>query len=140
MIIIYVQFYSTMPAFQAFWEDNRKSLLRFLGEAHRGVKGFVKDENFRPIEGASMKVRGRDVGFQTTKVIDVVVIHLIILTNYFQEGEFWRILLPGIYTMEVFAQGFAPREVQFAIVEQNPTMLNVTLYEVVFQLTDLCFK
>jgi len=97
---------------QAFWEDNRKSLLRFLGEAHRGVKGFVKDENFRPIEGASMKVRGRDVGFQTTK-----------------EGEFWRILLPGIYTMEVFAEGFAPREVQFAIVEQNPTMLNVTLYQ-----------
>ncbi len=34
----------------------------------RGVKGFVKDENFAPIEGASMKVRGRDVGFQTTKV------------------------------------------------------------------------
>ena len=59
------------------------------------------------------KVRGRDVGFQTTK-----------------EGEFWRILLPGIYTMEVFAEGFAPREVQFAIVEQNPTMLNVTLYPV----------
>lgn len=60
-----------------------------------------------------MKVRGRDVGFQTTK-----------------EGEFWRILMPGIYTMEVFAEGFAPREVQFAIVEQNPTMLNVTLYPV----------
>lgn len=99
--------------FQGFWEDNRKSLLRFLGESHRGVKGFVKDENFAPIEGASMKVRGRDVGFQTTK-----------------EGEFWRILLPGIYTMEVFAEGFAPREVQFAIVEQNPTMLNVTLYPV----------
>ena len=62
-----------------------------------------------------LQVRGRDVGFQTTK-----------------EGEFWRILLPGIYTMEVFAEGFAPREVQFAIVEQNPTMLNVTLYPVRF--------
>ena len=49
----------------------------------------------------------------------------------FQEGEFWRILLPGIYTMEVFADGYAPREVQFAIVEQNPTMLNITLYQVI---------
>ena len=47
-----------------------------------------------------------------------------------QEGEFWRILLPGIYTMEVFAEGYAPREVQFAIVEQNPTILNITLYKV----------
>ena len=62
------------------------------------------------------------------------------LTNYIKEGEFWRILLPGIYTMEVFAEGFAPREVQFAIVEQNPTMLNVTLYEVIILLTYSCFS
>jgi carboxypeptidase M len=40
-----------------FWEDNRNSLLQFIGEAHRGVKGFVKDEAVAvPIEGASMKV------------------------------------------------------------------------------------
>ena len=39
-----------------FWDDNRNSLLQFLGEAHRGVKGFVKDQAARPIEGASMKV------------------------------------------------------------------------------------
>lgn len=94
-----------------FWEDNRASMLQFIGEAHRGVKGFVKDQNAVSIEGASMKVKGRDVGFQTTK-----------------EGEFWRILLPGIYTMEVFAEGFQPREVQFAVIEQNPTLLNITLY------------
>jgi len=93
-----------------FWDDNRRSLLQFMGEAHRGVKGFVKDQSAVPIEGAAMKIKGRDVGFQTTK-----------------EGEFWRILLPGIYTMEVFAEGFRPREIQFAIVEQNPTLLNVTL-------------
>lgn len=95
---------------QGFWEDNRKALLKLLGEAHRGVKGFVKSEQFEPIEGANMKIRGRDVGFQTTK-----------------EGEFWRILLPGIYTMEVYAEGYAPREVDFAIVEKNPTVLNITL-------------
>lgn len=113
-----------------FWDDNRMSLLQFIGEAHKGVKGFVKDENAIPVEGAAMKVltqslnhciksiiiiffiqvKGRDVGFQTTK-----------------EGEFWRILLPGIYTMEVFAEGFRPREVQFAVIEQNPTLLNITL-------------
>lgn len=52
------------------------------------------------------------MGFQTTK-----------------EGEFWRILLPGIYSMEVFAEGFQPREVQFAVIEQNPTLLNITLLQ-----------
>ena len=55
-------------------------------------------------------MKGRDVGFQTTK-----------------EGEFWRVLLPGIYTMEVFKEGFQHREVQFAVIEQNPTLLNITL-------------
>ncbi len=73
------------------------------------------------------------MGFQTTK-----------------DGEFWRILLPGIYSVEVryssifaksglrqvstllfvfkvFAEGFQPREVQFAVIEQNPTLLNITL-------------
>ena len=54
---------------QGFWEDNRKSLLRFLGESHRGVKGFVKDENFAPIEGASMKVTLRRCLFNLIYVI-----------------------------------------------------------------------
>ena len=58
----------------------------------------------------TFQINGRDVGFQTTK-----------------EGEFWRILLPGIYTMEVFAEGYHPKEVQFAVIEQNPTLLNITM-------------
>ena len=74
------------------------------------------------------------------KVIHIIFVFSMFLAEYFKEGEFWRILLPGIYTMEVFAEGFAPREVQFAIVEQNPTMLNVTLYEVIIHLTDLYLK
>jgi hypothetical protein len=59
-------------------------MVKFLAEAHRGVQGFVYDPNGVPIEKASMKIKGRDVGFQTTKY-----------------GEFWRILLPGVYKLEV---------------------------------------
>ena len=45
-----------------FWEDNKGSLMQFIGEAHRGVRGFVKDELIAtPIEGASMKVRGEEM-------------------------------------------------------------------------------
>ncbi len=47
-----------------------------------------------------------------------------------QEGEFWRVLMPGIYTVEVFAEGFTPREINFAVVEKNPTVLNITLTHV----------
>ncbi|KAG8041365.1 hypothetical protein G9C98_002353 [Cotesia typhae] len=36
-----------------YWEENRVSLIKFLAEAHRGVHGFVVDENGNPIERAS---------------------------------------------------------------------------------------
>ena len=61
-----------------------QSLVRFLGEAHRGVRGFVLDANGRPLENVAMKIKGRDAPFQTTK-----------------HGEFWRLLLPGYYRIEV---------------------------------------
>lgn len=67
-----------------YWSDNQLSLVKFLAEAHRGVQGFVSDQNGIPIEKAALKIKGRDVGFQTTKY-----------------GEFWRILLPGVYKLEV---------------------------------------
>lgn len=61
-----------------------QSLLRFLGEAHRGVRGFVHDEFGNPVEGVGLKIKDRDVGFKTTR-----------------HGEYWRILLPGRYVLEV---------------------------------------
>lgn len=42
------------------------------------------DDNGNPVERASIKVKGRDVNYHTTKY-----------------GEFWRILLPGTYRLEV---------------------------------------
>ncbi|XP_025409456.1 carboxypeptidase M-like isoform X2 [Sipha flava] len=93
------------------WEENRLSLVKFLAEAHRGVHGFVMDEHGNPIEKASLKVKGRDVGFQTTKY-----------------GEFWRILLPGVYKLEIYGDGYIPKEMDFMVVEQHPTLLNVTMH------------
>lgn len=95
----------------ALWQENKLSLVKFLAEAHRGVHGFVMDEHNNPVEKASLKVKGRDVGFQTTKY-----------------GEFWRILLPGVYKLEVYADGFVPRDVDFMVIDQHPTLLNVTLH------------
>lgn len=68
------------------------------------------DPNGGPIERAQLKIKGRDVGFSTTKY-----------------GEFWRIMMPGVYKLEVFADGFVPRDVDFMVVEQHPTLLNVTM-------------
>ncbi|XP_026475682.1 carboxypeptidase M-like, partial [Ctenocephalides felis] len=94
-----------------YWEDNQMSLVKFLAEAHRGVQGFVFDSHGGAVEKASLKIKGRDVGFTTTRF-----------------GEFWRILLPGVYKLEVYAEGYAPREIDFVVVDEHPTLLNVTLY------------
>lgn len=69
------------------------------------------DENGNAVERASVKVKGRDISFLTTKF-----------------GEFWRILLPGIYKLEVYAKDYTPREVEFMVVDEHPTLLNVTLH------------
>ncbi|XP_035919564.1 carboxypeptidase M-like isoform X2 [Anopheles stephensi] len=100
------------PAYELrkYWDDNQMSLIKFLAEAHRGVQGFIMDPTGNPVERAQLKIKGRDIGFTTTKY-----------------GEFWRILLPGVYKLEVFADGFVPKDVDFMIVEQHPTLLNVTL-------------
>ncbi|KAL5277039.1 CPM.2 family protein [Megaselia abdita] len=101
------------PAYELkkYWDDNQLSLIKFLAEAHRGVQGFIFDGNTgKPVERASLKVKGRDVGFQTTK-----------------HGEFWRVLMPGLYKLEVYAEGYTPREIEFMVVDQHPTLLNVTL-------------
>lgn len=57
-----------------------------MAEAHRGVHGFVMDENGNAIEKASLKIKGREVGFHSTKY-----------------GEFWRVLMPGVFKIAVSA-------------------------------------
>lgn len=85
--------FDRLYSFTFFFYPKFQSLVKFLAEAHRGVHGFVMDEHGNPIEKASLKVKGRDVGFQTTKY-----------------GEFWRILLPGVYKLEVSMYSAALKE------------------------------
>jgi hypothetical protein len=44
----------------------------------------VFDESGNPVEGATMKIKDKEVGFRSTKY-----------------GEFWRIVLPGRHFLEV---------------------------------------
>lgn len=62
-----------------------QSLLTWTQQAHRGIKGIVKDRlTGRPIENATLSVLDRQTIFNTTK-----------------NGEFWKILLPGVYQLYV---------------------------------------
>lgn len=97
-----------------------QSLVKFLAEAHRGVHGFVMDENGNPVEKAALKVKGRDVGFQTTKY-----------------GEFWRILLPGVYKLEVRLCVHGGKKSVMEDSEDRPTILSPRSHEKHCDLGDL---
>lgn len=93
-----------------YWDDNRDALLRYLSEAHRGVRGIVQDTAGRPIRNAYVRIKNRNFGSKTTPL-----------------GEYWRILMPGIYTLQVDADGYYPFEQNILIEDGQPTLLNVTL-------------
>ncbi|XP_076337200.1 carboxypeptidase D-like isoform X1 [Tachypleus tridentatus] len=93
-----------------FWEENREALLKYLAAAHQGVRGLVVDSSNRTLPKTRLKIKGRDMTFHTTK-----------------NGEYWRLLLPGNYTIEAYLKGFVITEVQFSVTKKMTT-LNLTMF------------
>ncbi|KAF0289134.1 Carboxypeptidase D [Amphibalanus amphitrite] len=71
------------------WSNNKEALLSYMEAVHMGVKGLVLDANNDPIHGAYVSVEGIDYNVTTT-----------------ERGEYWRLLLPGEYTLIASAVGF----------------------------------
>ena len=62
------------------WRKNVKSLVKFIQATHIGVKGIVYDIDGAPVNDAKVVVEGNAKTVKTT-----------------DRGEYWRLLLPGIY-------------------------------------------
>jgi hypothetical protein len=96
-------------ALPSFWEQNRDSMIAFSQRAHIGIKGIVLDSvTGTPIVGATIKVvgAGRDVRTRTSR------------------GSFFRLLLPGTYTVQISAIGYLSTTVNNVVV---PTIGSVTM-------------
>ena len=115
-----------------YWMQNKKSLLVYIAQVHRGVRGLIMDTNGNLVSRASLKIQGRDVTFKSSK-----------------RGEYWRLLLPGTYTLgkrnaksctnftfisndrlcltEVTADGYHPAEKTFTVNEGVITNLSIQL-------------
>ena len=62
-----------------------QALLKYISQVHQGVRGVIRDmSTHQPIRTTGLKIEGRDSYFRTTS-----------------RGEFWRILLPGTYKLQV---------------------------------------
>ena len=78
---------------ERIWNANRNALILFIRQVHVGVKGVVRDENGTPISNARIDVIGRD--------------HSVFSA---EDGDYWRLLVPGSYTLKVSAPGYNTTE------------------------------
>ncbi|XP_066279032.1 carboxypeptidase N catalytic chain-like [Branchiostoma lanceolatum] len=91
------------------WRNNRKALLAYIEEAHKGIKGFVLDRNLDPIEGATIHVDGINHDVTTAK-----------------DGDYWRILVPGTYMVTASYKGMT-RTKQVTVSTKRARTLNFVM-------------
>ncbi|XP_056625972.1 LOW QUALITY PROTEIN: probable carboxypeptidase X1 [Triplophysa dalaica] len=74
------------------WENNRESLIIYMEQIHRGIKGVVRDKDTEAgIADAIIKVDDIDHHIRSAF-----------------EGDYWRLLNPGEYHITVTAEGYIP--------------------------------
>uniref|UniRef100_A0A4W4GNJ0 Peptidase M14 domain-containing protein n=1 Tax=Electrophorus electricus TaxID=8005 RepID=A0A4W4GNJ0_ELEEL len=74
------------------WQANKEALLIFYSvfQVHNGIKGIVKNEDGHGIKGATVSVKG-------------IRHHITTAEN----GDYWRLLTPGIHVVAASAPGYA---------------------------------
>ncbi|XP_048016143.1 carboxypeptidase D [Megalobrama amblycephala] len=94
-----------------YWEQNRKSLLQFIHQVHRGIKGMVIDS--------------KDESGIPNATITVDTINHAITSN--TAGDYWRLLVPGKYLVNVSAQGYSSVSTYVTVPKEGVEIVNFTL-------------
>jgi carboxypeptidase E len=75
-----------------YWSDNLQALLSYMWQTHIGIKGLISNEAGQPVANAVIHVvngtSGKDINHDVTSAHD---------------GDYWRLLVPGPYTVTVCA-------------------------------------
>ncbi|XP_067008200.2 carboxypeptidase D [Anabrus simplex] len=111
-----------------YWEQNKEAMFAFVREVHRGIQGMTLDcETETPIPGTDLVIDGRSFHFNSSK-----------------KGEYWRILLPGNYSVNVSAEGYKSYSTSFVVKPQGedelPRMTWLDIYLVSQSSNETCKK
>lgn len=82
----------------SYWLDNRESLLLYMEQVNRGIKGFVLDQRGNGVQNAKVSVKGIEHAVKTAK-----------------DGDYWRILTVGYYEISITAYGYGKINILFLL-------------------------
>ncbi|MFZ5515327.1 MAG: M14 family zinc carboxypeptidase [Candidatus Zhuqueibacterota bacterium] len=88
-----------------FWEDNRESMLAYLEAVHWGVRGVISDSLTGLPIAATIEVVGNEHAVYSDPDM----------------GDYYRMLLPGVYSLRFLADGYHARQVDSVIVSAGKT-------------------
>ncbi|XP_072851834.2 carboxypeptidase N catalytic chain isoform X2 [Pogona vitticeps] len=92
------------------WLANREALIAYIEQVHQGIKGMVTDENNNKVAGAVISVAG--VGHDITSG---------------EHGDYFRLLLPGTYTVTASSDGYQPQTQTVTVGPAGPTVVHFQL-------------
>lgn len=96
-----------------YWDDNKYSLLSYVGQIHKGVRGVILDVGSDlPVSNATIQVTGVDKN----------------VTSYLF-GDYWRILTPGKYVLTVSHHSYISQKKEVVVTDGAATVLNFALVE-----------
>lgn len=94
-----------------YWNDNKFSLLSYIGQVHKGVKGIIKDEHTKlPINKAIIQIEGINKN----------------VTSYLY-GDYWRLLVPGKYFIRVTHPDYIPQREEITVPDGAAVVANFEL-------------
>ncbi|XP_074515982.1 putative carboxypeptidase X1 [Sebastes fasciatus] len=101
------------------WENNKESLLVYMEQVHRGIKGVVRDKlTKKGIADAVIKVEDHNHDIRSAT-----------------DGDYWRLLNPGEYKVVVWAEGYFPSVRQCRVgMEPRPTICDFTMTKTPIQM------
>jgi len=79
------------------WNENKKPLLSFMWQTHLGIKGFIENEEGKPIFNATIKV------YQLINNNWQYIDHDVISNT---GGDYYRLLADGSYAIQVKKEGY----------------------------------
>uniref|UniRef100_A0A674EEX8 Carboxypeptidase D n=1 Tax=Salmo trutta TaxID=8032 RepID=A0A674EEX8_SALTR len=97
-----------------YWDQNRRALLQYIHQVHRGVKGMVIDI--------------RDGTGIPNATIMVEEINHPITTNL--AGDYWRLLVPGTYHLTASARGYNSVKIYATVPEEGVELVDFRLTRV----------